>query len=452
MIKHSICIVDDKIPAHTSEIDETLRINSSSLKYLREKVPDWDDPNVKEFVENILEKDYWTLSGFTNPNIFINCLEEELYRPEIVIFDWDYSSYPVGSTDVEESLLTILEYSFLIVFIFTEVDKQEEIRDLMKQPHYSKFKNRVKIKGKLDDNSVQELYEEIEKIRNQSFSFKFGAELRRNSLEAVDKILIELGKVSLDETVGYFKLSGDTSKDLIDFIGERFKNHLTASHFEELPEETKVIGEPELETAKQLWSYRLYFYHSEKDILVRKGDIIEKDNEFFIVVTADCDLDKFWHKNFGYLNILPIYEINEGNSSIKEKILLTRGKDKIKNELKKNPKYFKVHSFSNSIKQLVEGPIILPFLKSNKDNEFKDYIAFPKELKNIKVKVNPSLNKKKGLIYDANFDYRRMATISEPFLTPLIQHIFSTISGFGTPDYPNMISDLISENFGKIFK
>lgn len=449
MNKYSICIVDDKIPA-AGKMDDTVRLNSNNLKYLKNEVRNWGDPQVKEFIENLLNSSDWTLSGFTNPNILINCLEEELYRPDIVIFDWDYSVFKIGGDDVEQSLLSILQQSFSIVFIFTGVDKQEEIEAVLNQPDFAKFKNRFKIKNKSDENSTESLCAEIEKMSKENFSFKFGAEIRKKSLEAVERILIELGKVSLEQTVEYFKLSDNTNKDLVDFIAERFKNHLTASPFKELPGKGKDDGKSNREIARQLWSYRLYFYHGENDVLVRKGDIIKKDDEFFVVVTADCDLARFWHKNYGYLNLLPMHEIKEGAGDIKKVVTMTRKeKDLIGGA--------KVNSFSSDMGSL-PGVLILPFLKCNNkknENEFKDFALFPKELRNEKVEIpNPhdgSNLKDKSLQYGEGFGFQRIATISEPFLTPFIQHIFSTISGYGTPDYPKVVSDLISKNFEKIF-
>jgi hypothetical protein len=74
----------------------------------------------------------------------------------------------------------------------------------------------------------------------------------------------------------------------------------------------------------------------------------------------------------------------------------------------------------------------------NKEVELKEY-------------GNPNPKKERSLKYDEGFEFERIATISEPFLTPLIQHIFGTISGYGTPDYSKVVPGLISENFKKIF-
>ena len=47
---------------------------------------------------------------------------------------------------------------------------------------------------------------------------------------------------------------------------------------------------------------------------------------------------------------------------------------------------------------------------------------------------------------------RRLCTVSEPFLTPVIQHIFNTIGGNGVPDYPDHMKQILKqilEDFAK---
>jgi hypothetical protein len=47
---------------------------------------------------------------------------------------------------------------------------------------------------------------------------------------------------------------------------------------------------------------------------------------------------------------------------------------------------------------------------------------------------------------------RRLCTVSEPFLTPIIQHIFNTIGGNGVPDYPDHMKQILKqilEDFSK---
>ena len=39
-----------------------------------------------------------------------------------------------------------------------------------------------------------------------------------------------------------------------------------------------------------------------------------------------------------------------------------------------------------------------------------------------------------------------VVTVSEPFMTALVQHCVSAISGYGTPDYPKIVKNAIEED------
>jgi hypothetical protein len=41
--------------------------------------------------------------------------------------------------------------------------------------------------------------------------------------------------------------------------------------------------------------------------------------------------------------------------------------------------------------------------------------------------------------------FKRVTTVSEPFVTALVQHCISAISGYGTPDFPNAIKEALPE-------
>ena len=53
------------------------------------------------------------------------------------------------------------------------------------------------------------------------------------------------------------------------------------------------------------------------------------------------------------------------------------------------------------------------------------------------------------LKYDFMLGYKRLATLSEPFLTNLIDSILNCISGSGVPDYPDKIKAAIFERVKK---
>ena len=68
-----------------------LGLIKSILKFLITKHDDWPSEPLKNLVEDIFKnhKD-WTLSAFTHPNFYSNYTEENIFSPDIIIFDWDY--------------------------------------------------------------------------------------------------------------------------------------------------------------------------------------------------------------------------------------------------------------------------------------------------------------------------------------------------------------------------
>jgi DNA (cytosine-5)-methyltransferase 1 len=51
---------------------------------------------------------------------------------------------------------------------------------------------------------------------------------------------------------------------------------------------------------------------------VRRGDIVKKDGKYYLVISADCDLRRFWHKNLGSINLLPLHHLHNSNAELRE--------------------------------------------------------------------------------------------------------------------------------------
>ena len=97
---------------------------------------------------------------------------------------------------------------------------------------------------------------------------------------------------------------------------------------------------------------------------------------------------------------------------------------------------------------LAEGPFVLPFVPVK--GEFLNLIAVPKELNSIRIETPADWKKSDGkpsgpMKYSYWPDSKRICTISEPFLTPVIQHIFNTIAGYGVPDYPSHMKEILEK-------
>ena len=120
-MKHTVCFIDDKIPVsqYNEFFSDTDIVNESVINFLlKNEGTQWDDPIVKVMCDKLIsEKDKWSVSAFLNPSFYDNYVEDNVYAPEIVIYDWDYN-WGIGS-ESEEHLLKILEKSYTLIFIFS---------------------------------------------------------------------------------------------------------------------------------------------------------------------------------------------------------------------------------------------------------------------------------------------------------------------------------------------
>ncbi|GAG03424.1 unnamed protein product, partial [marine sediment metagenome] len=106
-----ICVIDDSIPVTGKiDIDDTECFNASILKLLIDKNT-WDEQPVKDLIEKLCTSEIWDISAFKHPNFYMTSLRNKHYKPDIIIFDWEY---PI-QTDVSKDLLKILQSSFSLV-------------------------------------------------------------------------------------------------------------------------------------------------------------------------------------------------------------------------------------------------------------------------------------------------------------------------------------------------
>lgn len=445
-----ICIIDDKIPVVGEElgIDDTKRLDSNILRYLVRAGVDWGrETHLRNLITKLVEDgEKWDISAYTHPEIFIRCLESELIRPDVVVFDWEYTNAVVDSKEV---LYEILNSSYVVVYVYAAVDQELVIRDIIDSEQFKTFRNRVELIVKDSMTGVESeevMLTKIDVLRRDNFSFKFGRFIRQKSVEAVDRILVDLGKATLNQVYNYFKLTGDSKYDLVDFIGERFKNRLSAMDMEDLTGEEAALdeGDDEEKLIKELWSYRLYC--ESADDVVKKGDIVfevDKDKDrLYLVISDDCDLAMFWHKNFGYVSILPLHKFGKDQVELCEKITLTRN---INTEFKRQLEH---NSLLSRIRCLGEGPFFLPFIKV--EDEYVTYIGFPKEMENRRIEKPASPNiKNEKLKYSYWNGITPICRLAEPFMSPLVGHITRSLSGFGTPDYAPKVVEIIHKDLKK---
>lgn len=483
---YEICFIDDTIPVTRLEsIDESKRLNRSNLQLIVNTVESWPEEEVRSLVSAMIKDvSSWSVSAFIHPNIYLNSVIDESYRPEIIIYDWEYAG---GTDDSATLLLEILRSTFSVVYIYSGADHKTQIDEAIHEPELNSFLNkRLFILMKDEEDSHQKLLDEAKGFYENNFSFRFGSSLRKATIIALDQVLINLGSHDIDFVRRLLADHETEETDIKGFIVEKVRHHLFEARalYEilrkidgideqsirellglfitkltakinsiqldmNLPPRIPRTDEDENEISKALWSQRLYYKPS--DNIVRKGDIIQnEDNSHFLVITADCDLNRFWSKNYGFLNIIPMYECVRDAEYIKNKLGLTKTEAKIKKDLKDS----KITSLTGNISGMSEGIFVCPFF--NVDNNMYTLIGFPKELRSIEVNSaiqgnSPAELRNKCLSYDSLKGYERVNSLSEPFVTALVQHCIFSISGYGTPDYPEAIQKLLPKNLSVSF-
>jgi hypothetical protein len=445
-MQYSICVIDDAIPAAGVEfIQDTKLLNSSILQYLlhQDNQP-WADPIVKNLIQTLLDAKNedsgrtWDVYGYTNPSFYINNLDSGTFRPDIIVFDWDYPTSNASNTS-ENLLKKILDRTFSLVFIFSNAGKQPEIEVILKKPEFVEYQGRLSYLDKIigHDEQTNTLLQQAQSMYESNFSFRFANDLRRKAAQTMDKMLSDMGKASLNDIKNYIAIGDGSKKDFIDFLTENFRHSMASSDIYDLLDKLQLTPEaPALDETlvKKLWSYRLYFRHETGDKLVRCGDIVKAGDAFYLILSADCDLGHVWKKNLGIINMVALYELDRTNITLMDRLTISTKLDGIL-----------AGNFSNLLSQLgdlSEGPFILPFVMV--DGSLKSFLAIPKDLVSTRVTIYPdgwnSLGRKDKakvpMIYPYWPEATRLCTIMEPFLTPVVKHVLNTIAGNGVPDYP----------------
>ncbi len=462
-MKYSICVIDDKIPASAVEgIRDPNLLNASNLQIILQHEELWTDEVIKNLVRTLLDQkdtdnvtSKWDVYGFTNPSFFINTLNSGLIRFDIIVFDWEYPGTGSGAEiDPEGILMEILKKTFCLVFIFSGADKERDIKTIIDKPEFQEYGGRLEYlnKSENDTDQINTLLQKAETMYANNFSFKFAGEFRKNAVQVMDKILSELGRATLSDIKNYLKLDGNGGKrNLIDFIAERFRAGLVTADIPDLDSSmqaaataTPTDAQPvNNDLVKKIWAYRLYMpvdgTINAGDELVRRGDIVKWSDKYFLVVSADCDLQRFWHKNFGSISLLPLHRLHNSNAELKEVLTFCVSPGDLKQS--------EFNHLTDNIGKLSEGPFILPFLKI--EDGYENFVAMPKEFTGKQISIHADItalskdNRKNSQLKYAWWDgTEKVCSVSEPFLTAIIQHTFGVIGGYGSPDYPPIMKNV----------
>lgn len=427
-MKHTICFIDDKIPAsqYMQYFEVTDIINESGLKFLLQNA-DWqDDLVIRNLCETLIQdRNNWSISAFVNPNFYIKYISETVYAPDVVIYDWDY---PGLQDDSENVLFKILNETPTLVFIFSQNDNIEQIETLFRtEDKFAPFSGRLVVIDKSAKDSVNSIFSKIQEKDTANFSFAYGGQIIRKSNQIINKILSDISQLS---TEGFIAAIGkeennkymSSTNDFVDVIIPRYRNALYS-----VPGNDGDIitidksRDIDIREIKKIWSYKMYEKNDSN--IVALGDIIHSEENYYLVISSDCHMQRFWEKNGGYMAVIPLEKLTEGEKNKQVKYLAER-----------NSSITSLTSYSKALSILPAVPV---------GEQLIDFLVLPKRISTIQVeKVE---NRPQILTYDFLNGYEKIASISDPFKSPLFHFIMNRISDLGCPDFPTTLQNHISE-------
>ncbi len=440
MSKYSICIIDDKIPAARFAVfmDEKKILNRNNFEHLLKYEKIWEELQLFNLVKKLFEKpDNYEITGFTNHSFFFNYIEEDIFSPDIVIFDWE-----VGETNPKQNLLELLQKKYCLIAVYTGEDNKEEVNSVINGEEFADYKERLFIQIKGEDKSVEKLETQISE-RLKLFSFKLNQTIKKNTLQSIDNILIKIGKLSFNQFVSLFGEDDNGQKkisqpDFIDIFLEKLKFELTSIGLDDVELKANHANIEDTNKIRELWHYRMY--HKTNDNIIRKGDILKKDNDYFLVLSSDCHLNEFWNKSLGYLMLVKLHLVDKNNDNFKKRLNYRKNENLTK---------YRLNSLVSPTK--IDFLTILPSLVFN-GNNYYDYALNPRELSSMEIGLPVNNNTRQKLLIEHIVGYEKYLSVSEPFMSTLFLFISQHFSGYGLPDFSEKLRDSISENISKLKK
>ena len=170
---------------------------------------------------------------------------------------------------------------------------------------------------------------------------------------------------------------------------------------------------------------------------MRRGDIFtDSAGNPCLVISGDCELDRFWeNKTHGYLNFAPLFKLDANAFAAFRNFFSLE--NTVQNNAYTDKLFFSsIANFTNiesKAKKLSPGTFILPFIRIGTD--VFNYIGYSKNLGSVKIPRPAGTIQRQSLKYSEWSGHTKICTLSEPFLTPLINNILHSLSGTGAPDY-----------------
>ena len=468
--KKVVCIVDDDFlsPAQQLEMELFPVLLNNHIEQMLEQ--EWDDIAIKNLCENLL-KNGWNIQAFSSPKQYVDKIEEDIYISDILIFDWEYRTGEVDQVGVLQKILT--QYP-VFIYIFSGADTEDKVQRIIEN-ELGCFKERIKYLSKCVDDentdAAEDLSNQLDKMKENNFSFYFGSGFRKIVANSVENILVKFADLKLEKVITLLSheeninelnleikdiisskvtesirasseirkilsqenIKEDVIDELIGILEGKIRNSIISARFPlPKPEGAPYSGKIDTDIIRKLWSFRLYYKPSNDDNVVRTGDIIihKASMDFsclYLVLTDNCSLSRFSKKTANVLNTVKLKQL----TSLETEELKVNSPTSLTN----------IMGFSST-----EGrPLLLPYVPID-ESHMEDYVLFMQEHYSIENKSEKSISQ---LTYD-DVEYSRICSVSVPFLYPLIGTVITNLFGWGCSDYPKEVQDDIKERVKKV--
>lgn len=459
----TVSVIDDAIPAIAETwLDATRPLCHNCLKALVDKKDEWDDPDLHALVNSLVEDaDSWHVTGFTNPRIFLNAREEDGYRPDLVVYDWDYG----GSADDPLSLLhEIVEGSHALVAVYSRSDQSESIDQALASELLSPFSSRIE-RFEKTEGSETHLRARLNDHYERNFSGRFSRDMRRAAGQALESVLVEMGKHELDAVLDGLgaedaalvrecavQRTAHSVSTLFNTLGASVAGRLrqlleAASELFRLPvrSEGEAAEAATSVTMEKLWQYALYY--APADSRVRRGDLVQNGDLLYLVINRTCDLAHFWGNGLGSLLLVPLQTWSGSASDLSSRLLRYKKRVSLRG--------IRPSSLTNPGDSIPGGCFLLPFVLNLPHNPL--LVGSAKEITSVRIDLPAELGGEtdgkrvsaRELLYSDCREYGRICSLTEPFGGELALYCIASLMGTGVTDYPPALSQTIQAAFGK---
>ncbi len=271
-------------------------------------------------VDNEIKKEdsiiYKIKTNLIKSNIPVACFEEipdksiieSFGNASFIILDWNYFDEDINTEvllglselqkesqqEVIDFMKEIMDKLFVPIFIFSGVDIAEVKNSLIEEGLYNDQKpSRIFIKSKIDIDSEDELFNNIEEWVKQMPSVYALKKLENNLRNTKNKMFVEWYNYSPQWISVIWKMlkedSSETQQEFGEFIIRNLANRTEQIEFDEHMFE--VEGRINNDELAKIMEYERYIKYGNKlPDQAYTGDLFKKNSKYYLNVRAQCDL------------------------------------------------------------------------------------------------------------------------------------------------------------------